>query len=49
MRDVPLGGGLYAAIALEKAARLQPQTFPADRIGLERLLTARLPSRRHAG
>jgi 4'-phosphopantetheinyl transferase len=49
VRDVPLGDGLYAAIALEKAARLRPQTLPPDRIGLERLLTPHLPSRRRAG
>lgn len=49
VRDVPLAGSLYAAIALEKAARLQPQTLPPDRIGLERLRTAHLPSRRRAG
>jgi 4'-phosphopantetheinyl transferase len=49
VRDVSLAAGLYAAIALQKAARLQPQMLPADRIGLERLRTAPLPSRRRAG
>jgi 4'-phosphopantetheinyl transferase len=49
VRDLPLGGGLHAAVALEQAARLRPQTLPPDRIGLQRLLTAHLPSRRRAG
>ena len=49
VRDLPIAVGLYAAVALEKAARLQPQTLPTDRIGLERLLTAHLPSHRRAG
>jgi 4'-phosphopantetheinyl transferase len=39
VRDIPLDPGLYAAAALEKAGRLQPAWLPADRAGLERLLS----------
>ena len=49
VRDLPLGRGLYAAIAMQNAARLRPQVFPTDRSGIERLLARRLPPRRHAG
>ena len=49
VRDVPLGRGLYAAVAIENAAPLRPQAFPTDRAGIERLLARRLPPRRRAG
>ena len=49
VRDLPLGRGLYAAIAMRNAARLRPQAFPANRTAIQRLLTHRLPPRRHAG
>ena len=49
VRDVPLGRGLYAAIALEKPPACGRKRFPPDRPGLERLLARRLPSRRRAG
>jgi 4'-phosphopantetheinyl transferase len=49
VRDLPLGHGLYAAIAINSAARLRPQVFPTDRTGIERLLARRLPPRRRTG
>ena len=39
VRDIPLDPGLFAAAALERAGRLQPAWLPADRTGLERLLS----------
>jgi hypothetical protein len=34
---------------MRNAARLRPQAFPANRTAIQRLLTHRLPPRRHAG
>jgi hypothetical protein len=49
VRDLPLGRGLYAAVAAGDAAPLRPQAFPADRAGIERLAARRSPPRRRAG
>jgi 4'-phosphopantetheinyl transferase len=38
VRDLPLGRGLYGAIAIKNAARLRPHVFPTNRTGIERLL-----------
>jgi 4'-phosphopantetheinyl transferase len=49
VRDVRLEPGLYAAVALGDVARVPPKRFPADRAGIERLLTLSRPARRRAG
>jgi 4'-phosphopantetheinyl transferase len=49
VRDLPLGRDLYAAIAMENAARPRPQAFPTARAGIDRLLARRSPPRRRAG
>jgi 4'-phosphopantetheinyl transferase len=49
VRDVRLEAGLYATVASGSVARVKPKRFPADRAGIERLLTLSRPSRRRAG
>jgi 4'-phosphopantetheinyl transferase len=49
VRDIRLQAGLYAAVVSGSVARVLPKRFPADRAGIQRLLTPSGPARRRAG